>query len=201
MCLAPVRSSCMEYVSGDSNEFVVKQPRLQPVNSALWDEHIRAHDHRVLVSVLALGLPPDLAREVVQAAWTRLMERHASGELSALELPGLAIRQARFLAIDRLRRARTERRVLGKVVELAPQADSYEDLERRVVSRQRLERVVTALAGCPPTAQKLFRLVYSEKPMTHAQAAAEVGLSVQRVRQILCETRQAIRSRTEQEGS
>ena len=191
----------MEYVSGDSSEFVVKQERIPRVDNSLWNGLIRQHDHRVLVSVLALGLAPDLAREVVQAAWVRLMERHAAGELDVLELPGLAIRQARFLAIDRLRRARTERRVLGKVVELAPQADSYEDLERRVVSRQRLQRVIAALAGCPPVAQTLFRLVYSERPMTHAEAAAEVGLSVQRVRQILCETRKAVRCHDEEEGA
>ena len=50
----------------------------------VWDDAIRRHDRRVYLSVLALGLTPDRAREVVQAAWTRLMEQHASGALVEL---------------------------------------------------------------------------------------------------------------------
>lgn len=65
-----------------------------------WDEEIRRFDHRVYLSVLALGLPPERAREISQAAWTRSMEKHADGGLEKLELPGLAIRQARFLGLN-----------------------------------------------------------------------------------------------------
>jgi hypothetical protein len=57
----------------------------------VWDDAIRQHDRRVYLSVLALGLPPDRAREVTQQTWTRLMEQHAQGKLGQLELPGLAI--------------------------------------------------------------------------------------------------------------
>src|SRR5689334_5843776 len=82
---------------------------------ALWDDAIRRHDRSVYLSVLALGLAPDRAREIAQSAWTRLMERHAEGALTELELPGLAIRQARFLALTELERGRTEKRVLAAV--------------------------------------------------------------------------------------
>src|SRR5574338_833079 len=82
---------------------------------AAWDDAIRRHDRRVSLSVLALGLAPDRAREVVQSTWTRLMERHAEGALTEIELPGLAIRQARFLAFNEMERNRTERRVLAAV--------------------------------------------------------------------------------------
>ena len=159
---------------------------------AVWDDAIRLHDRRVYLSVLALGLPPDRAREVTQQTWTRLMEQHAQGKLEQLELPGLAIRQARFFALNEHQRSRTELRVLAAVPE--PTAP---DPERALASRQELERVLAALATCSPTARKVFRLVYATPGGTAASAAQAVGLSLQRVRQILCETRSHIRRAVE----
>jgi hypothetical protein len=43
------------------------------------------------------------------------------------------------------------------------------------------------------SAKKVFRLVYATPGGSCASAAQEVGLSLQRVRQILCETRSHIR--------
>ena len=155
---------------------------------SVWDDAIRLHDRRVYLSVLALGLPPDRAREVTQQAWTRLMEQHAQGKLDQLELPGLAIRQARFLALNEHQRARTELRVLTSVAE--PPAP---DPERALASREELARVLAALQTCSPMARKVFRLVYATPGGSAASAAQAVGLSLQRVRQILCETRAHIR--------
>lgn len=155
----------------------------------LWDDAIRRHDRRVYLSVLALGLGPDRAREITQAAWARLVEQHRRGALEQIELPGLAIRQARFLAFNELERSRVERRVLAAV----PDPPSSPDTERVVGGREEIERVLAALATCSPTARKVFRLVYAVPGGTAAAAAKEVGLSLQRVRQILCETRQHIR--------
>lgn len=155
----------------------------------LWDAAIRRHDHRVYLSVLALGLAPDRAREIAQATWTRLMEKHAAGGLAELELPGLAIRQARFLGLNELARTKTEKRVLAAV----PDDAAAPDVEREIASRAQLQQVLAALETCSPQARKVFRLVYAT-PGGSAQAAArEIGLSLQRVRQILCETRAAIR--------
>ena len=159
---------------------------------SVWDDAIRLHDRRVYLSVLALGLPPDRAREVTQQTWTRLMEQHKQGKLDQLELPGLAIRQARFLALNEYQRSRTELRVLAAVPEPAAP-----DPERALASRQELERVLAALATCSPTARKLFRLVYATPGGNAASAAQAVGLSLQRVRQILCETRSHIRKQME----
>ena len=153
----------------------------------VWDDAIRQHDRRVYLSVLALGLPPDRAREVTQQTWTRLMEQHKQGKLDQLELPGLAIRQARFLALNEYQRSRTELRVLAAVPEPAAPYP-----ERALASRQELERVLAALATCSPTARKVFGLVYAPGGSA-AEAAREMGLSLQRVRQILCETRHHIR--------
>jgi len=162
---------------------------MQTRTPAFWDEAIRRHGHRVYVSVLALGLTPDRAKEVVQATWTRLIEQHAAGKLAELELPGLAIRQARFIALNELQRRKTEMRVLAAVPEAAPEPN----VERVVANRQQIDRMLDALATCSPTAKKVFRLVYATPGGTCASAAQEVGLSLQRVRQILCETRTHIR--------
>jgi DNA-directed RNA polymerase specialized sigma24 family protein len=155
----------------------------------VWDDAIRRHDRRVYLSVLGLGLPPDQAREVTQMTWTRLMEQHAKGALKELDFPGLAIRQARFLALNVHKRDRVEMRVLAAVPEAPPQPD----VDRLVASRQQLDQVLAALATCSPTAKTIFRLVYATPDGSAARAAQEVGLSLQRVRQILCETRTHIR--------
>lgn len=160
----------------------------------LWDEAIRRHDHRVYLSVLALGLAPDRAREVSQAAWTRLMEKHAEGAFTELELPGLAIRQARFLALNEHARVKTEKRVLAAV----PDEATSGDVEREVASRAQLGRVLAALETCSPMARRVFRLVYATPGGSAQTAAREVGLSLQRVRQILCETRNHIRTSLEE---
>jgi DNA-directed RNA polymerase specialized sigma24 family protein len=166
---------------------------VQPMTSdepPLWDEAIRTHDRRVYMSVLALGIAPDRARELVQAAWTRLIEQHATGALATLELPGLAIRQARFLALSDHKRSRTFVRVLASV----PEPAEPPSIERVVASREQLARVLDALATCSPTARQVFRLVYATPNGTAATAATELGLSLQRVRQILCELRSHIRN-------
>jgi RNA polymerase sigma-70 factor (ECF subfamily) len=154
-----------------------------------WDDAFRRHERKVYLSVLALGLAPERARDIAQQAWTRLLEQHAKGALVELELPGLAIRQARFLALNELARGKTETRALAAVLDLAPSPD----VERVVSSREEIARVLDALATCSPTARRVFRLVYATPGGSAATAAQELGLSLQRVRQILCETRAHIR--------
>jgi RNA polymerase sigma-70 factor (ECF subfamily) len=160
----------------------------------VWDDAIRQHDRRVYLSVLALKIPPERAREISQAAWTRLIEQHGQGALAQLELPGLAIRQARFLALNELQRTKVEMRVLAAVPEPSPAPD----VERVIDGRAQMARVLDALATCSPTAKKVFRIVYATPGGTAAIAAEEVGLSLQRVRQILCETRHHIRRAIEE---
>jgi len=159
-----------------------------------WDEAIRVHDRKVFLSVLALGVGPEAAREIAQAAWTRLIEQHVAGALTELELPGLAIRQARFIALNELERTRTEKRVLAAV----PDAPEAPGIDRIVDGRDQLARMLDALATCSPMAKRVFRLVYATPGGTAQGAAREVGLSLQRVRQILCETRRHLRAAMEQ---
>ena len=70
--------------------------------------------------------------------------------------------------------------------------------DRVVEGRADVDRVLAALSTCTPTAKKVFRLVYATPGGNAASAAREVGLSLQRVRQILCETRAHIRSSLEE---
>src|SRR5688500_4859484 len=62
-----------------------------------WARLIERHDHRVVVSLLARGVPLDRAKELAQETWLRLIENQRAGRLPALSLPGLAIVQAGFL--------------------------------------------------------------------------------------------------------
>src|SRR5688572_200782 len=71
---------------------------------AAWEALITRHDRKVIVSLLARGLPIDRAREVAQETWTRLIENQRAGRLREVILPGLAIVQAGFLASSDWRR-------------------------------------------------------------------------------------------------
>ncbi len=161
-----------------------------------WDAIVRRWDQRVLVSLLAMGIRLERAKELAQNTWMRLFEKHQDGKLSALEFPGLALAQARFLALDELRKLRAESHRLRPLeLELA---DSTPSAEHKLLSREDLARALDALASCPPNAQRVFRMTYEEPSMPHAEVAQKVGLSVQRVRQILCETRKRVRAAIEQ---
>jgi RNA polymerase sigma-70 factor (ECF subfamily) len=155
---------------------------------ASWDQIVRQHDRRVMLSVLALGLHADRARDIVQAAWMRLFEKDREGALAAAEFPALAIAQARFLALDELRRQSKEAQQRGGLAEAA-KTPAATDTERAMLGREQLARAAAVLAGLTPTAQRLLRLLYAEPPVPYPDAAAELGLSLQRVRQIMCETR------------
>jgi RNA polymerase sigma-70 factor (ECF subfamily) len=60
------------------------------------------------------------------------------------------------------------------------------------MTRQHLQRALQALHLCSPRSQDIFTAVYNEG-MTGAQAAQRFGISVQRVRQTICEVRKQLR--------
>ncbi len=153
-----------------------------------WGRLIRQHDRKVVLSLIALGVDRERARDLAQATWTRLYEQHKDGKLETLELPGLAIRQARFLAIDSFRHTELHRRTLALA-----HTDGSVDTERQLLDRDQLRRALEALGACSPTAQQLFRLLYTPPPMTCANAARELGLSAERARHVVCEARKLIR--------
>lgn len=163
-----------------------------------WDAIVKRWNHRVIVSLLSMGLRIDRAKELAQNTWMRLLEQHRHGKLDELEFPGLALAQARYLALDELRRARAENHRLQPLDTELTIADGAPNAELSLLSREQLSRALDVLAECPANAQRIFRLAYDEPSMPHAEVAEEVGLSVQRVRQILCETRKKVRAAMEE---
>ncbi len=200
------RPICLPPPAGwrDVSKLGLVSPPLSPlpvahakVDPAEWEGIIRAHDRRVFVSVLALGVRADRARDVVQTTWTRLMEKDRRGEITKDNIAALGVAQARFLALDELRRANDEKRRSDGVPE---QLDDL-DPEQLLLGRERLERAAAVLAASSPSAQHLFRLLYAEPPVDYVQAAAKVGISLQRARQVMCELRKKLRAALEETSS
>jgi len=162
-----------------------------------WDALIARYQRRVLVSFLARGIRVDRAKEMTQEVWTRPLQQQRQGQLNELRLPGLALTQAAFLASDELRRLRRQGEGIESSGEHAPSIESVSG-EALLINRARWRRAQEELARCPARAQTVFYLVY-DAAMSHADAARRVGLSVQRVRQVLCEVRKKLRVALEED--
>jgi RNA polymerase sigma factor (sigma-70 family) len=164
-----------------------------------WNALVLKHNHRVVVSLLARGVRIDRAKDLAQDAWLRLVERQRQGKLSHLQLPGLAMAQAAFLALEAARRARRnapqgDERLAAEVVD--PQASA----ETRLLAEEQIARAEEVLSRCSSSAKRVFQLVYGREGLNHSEVAARVGLSLQRVRQIVCEVRELLRAAVEVEG-
>lgn len=156
-----------------------------------WSSWIRAYNPRVVASLLALSVPLDQAEELASQTWARLMEQHRAGALVDLKMPGLAIKQAHFLALSWFRGRRRES---GRPAAAADHAaEDSADPERLLIARRDVETALRVIAGCSRSAQAVFHHLYDDPPPPHEVVAERVGLSVQRVRQILCEVRKKIR--------
>ena len=156
-----------------------------------WDALIASHGHRVLVSLLARGARVDIARDLAQETWSVLIARQRAGQLDRLELPGLAITQAHFLLLEH---RRASARAASPLDDASAPPDPAPSAEDRLLSRQQLARAHDELQRCPPRARDVFALVYDNPGLPHAEAARRTGLSVQRVRQTLCEVRARLRA-------
>lgn len=169
------------------------EERARTGDDVAWNELIRRHDRRVWVSLLALGAPPDVARDLAQDTWIKLIAKARAGQLAELKLPGLAVTQARFLWMSRRRGERAD--VVPVEGEDAPVqvADPSASHEARLGDAQELQRAVAAMEKLPDRARTIFTAVYDEG-LTAAEASSRFGISVQRVRQTLCEVRGRLRA-------
>jgi RNA polymerase sigma-70 factor (ECF subfamily) len=164
-----------------------------------WDALFGRHNRRVLVALLAHGVRIEQAREIAQDAWIRLIEQQRAGRLVRLSLPGLAIAQALLLARDRARRAPNARHHVGlDDVSDAALAARSDDAVEQFCTRDQLARAVHLLTTLGPSAQRVFAIIYQSPGVEHAAVAREVGLSVQRVRQIIHEVRKKLRAAFEE---
>ena len=190
-------------VSGAQDERTLCARALEG-ETAAWNALIAKHGHRIVVSLLARGVRIDRAKDLAQEAWIRLIEQQRAGRLSHLQLPGLAIAQAAFLSLEAARRdgARGEPLPLdGEIGRIATDlVDPAADAETRLLTSERVDRAERVLATFAPNARDVFRLTYGGDGLSHADVAKKVGLSLQRVRQILCEVRKELRTALEGEG-
>ncbi len=152
-----------------------------------WASLIAAHGHAVVLALLRRGLRLDEARELAQAAWLKVMEKDSATAFARLDLPGLVITQANFLFVDQTRAA--ARRPAVAVVAV----DSSQSAEDAVISHEQVRMAQRIWSTCSPQAQRVFLLAYEEPTLSHAALADRLGLSVQRVRQVLCEVRAKLR--------
>ncbi len=156
-----------------------------------WNALIAKYNRRVVVALLARGVPIERAKDVAQDSWLRLIEQQRAGNLRELKLPALAVTQAIFLSIDAARRDSRERAThddeAEHVVDPCPGADL------RMMSEERFAIADRVLSKCAPSARKVFELAYGGEGLSHADVATRVGLSTQRVRQIVCEVRKLLR--------
>src|SRR5439155_21217242 len=72
--------------------------------------------------------------------------------------------------------------------------DPKADPEEQAIRRDRLDLILRELAACPPRARQIFRAVYGASGRSQAEVARDLGLSVQRVRQAVCEVRARMRA-------
>ena len=169
-----------------------RQADARAADAIPWAMLIRKHERRVVVALLARGVQLERAKELTQEAWLRLMERHRAGKLRRLQLPGVAIKQAIFLAKDQSRRQRRQL-PLASLAEAA----CHCDVERQIFAREELRSVERVVARCSPRARRVFQLMHGRAPKTQAEIADVLGISLQRVRQIACELRKRIRTELE----
>jgi RNA polymerase sigma factor (sigma-70 family) len=166
-------------------------PETKDPSAVDWDAAVRTHNPRVVASLLAMSVTLEHAEELASQAWARLIEQERQGQLAEVRLPGLAIAQARFFALNWLKTRRRE-------ADLATDIPSDADPERALIARNDVTVALRVLATCSASAQSVFRAMYDHPPPSHDVVAEQLGLSVQRVRQILCEVRKRIRQALEQ---
>jgi RNA polymerase sigma factor (sigma-70 family) len=168
---------------------------LERVGSTDWQSAAQQYHRRVLVAVLALGVRPSRAEEIVQATWSELIEAERGGRLGRIELPGLALVHARFLARHELRRGGVEGRILVSADALAERAaDRRVSPEAELLAKEDAQRVLREIERLPESMQRLFLILYRDPPPSHAECAGELGLSLQRVRQLASELKQRVRA-------
>lgn len=169
--------------------------RAEAGERAAWEALVALHDRRIVVSLLARGVPIDRARDLAQETWARLWEQHREGKLGRLELPGLAVRQAAFLAMDEARRRARSRD--AELDEASDVVDGSPPSDDSLASKEQIARAISEIGRLTPRARQVFAEVYERPDRPHAETAERLGLSVQRLRQTLCEVRARLRAAME----
>ncbi len=156
-----------------------------------WDEWARMHHRRLVNYLLALGVPLHRAEEIAQTTWETLMEKERAGKLLRIDMPGLALAQARFLALEYKRSELPRIASADSLDEALVVRDEHP--ERALVSRNQIDRAMNTVSQMSEQRQFIFQQFYKFN-QSAPDIAKETSLSVQRVRQILCEVRGELRA-------
>jgi RNA polymerase sigma factor (sigma-70 family) len=196
VCLGPAEAAVDSTRLGWTE--AARVPDRAPAAEIDWDDQMRRHGRRVVISLLARGVSPERAKELSQEAWLRVIQGQRAGRFPEVRLPALVIAQAQFLALDDRRRSE-HRYAYETIDETAAEAVLLEarELEHQVAARQKLRRIQAVVERSHPNARRVFSLLYGGRGLGAAEIAAEIGISEQRVRQITCELRARIRREVE----
>lgn len=158
-----------------------------------WDAMVQRYDRAVWLKLLALRVPPDRAEDLKQMVWEKLIGKWQRGELQYLQMPGLALQQAEFIARQSWRKSKC--RGTDNVLELSDKrvASLAGDGEQHVLNRAILQKAFSLVRAASPMARQVFQLTYRPPGKTANQVGQHLGISEQRVRQILCELRARLR--------
>src|SRR5438874_1831842 len=121
-----------------------------------WNALVKRHERAVLLALLSWGVRIDRARDLAQETWMRLYANWQRGKLDRLELPGLALTQARFLAVN----DRARGREMASLEAMHEPAVGQPSAEERLVSAQVLARARDEVARLTPAARHVFETVY-----------------------------------------
>ncbi|MFT4013218.1 MAG: sigma-70 family RNA polymerase sigma factor [Paracoccus sp. (in: a-proteobacteria)] len=148
-----------------------------------WDIQtlFRSHSRRVTRSLVRRGMAMDVAEDLTQDVFLRLLDRDRTPpEQQAGRDPApLLLRIARNLMIDQWRREKVLPLTALPPAEVEAVADPAPLAEQRVYDRQRLELTAKALTEMPQRTRRAFEL-HRIEGHTIAEVAAELGVSTSR---------------------
>jgi RNA polymerase sigma-70 factor (ECF subfamily) len=192
MALPVARTAEPSAAGADAWAAVVERARLG--ERGAWDQLILRYNPLVLAVFVRMAIAVARGQELSQEVWLRLFCKARDGALAQLVMPGLALREARYRALDELRGRGAEESLDDRREALGDEpADPAPSAEAQVASRDELERLRRVLSALPPRQREVLQLALVQG-VPHAQIAQQLGISEQRSKQTLTEARARVRA-------
>ena len=119
------------------------------------------------------------------------MQKVTAGQLSRIELPGLAVRQAQFLFQDHLRKSSHERSVPAPEMDLEVTDPTAEAM---LIKQERMNSARASIAQCGESCQRVFEALCAEPDAPHAEIGKKLASPPSGSNRIICEMRRALRA-------
>lgn len=166
-------------------------------DQSAWNELIQRHTPRVIAylrsweGAIAGHAPQDIAQEAWTRLWTRVMDgvRGTRAPVLSLELPGLALAQARFVALELARRKGAQEHGDDEQLERVPAAASSPDAQ--VHARAQLLKLRALVATLPERDRQAWELRYL-KHLDTPEIAEIMGISPGAVRMAVSRSRKVL---------